>query len=118
MKKHLSILIALAIVFWLVTPAMAADGQEITGTITSMTEALTKRAKVPYIRFIVKFEKVTDSGVKYEDSLPFMVFGTLVEEGRTYKEGQELTVVAKSREYQGRLSYTVLKFVKQAQASN
>lgn len=124
MKRHLSILIVMAIVFALFTwtpAAVANDDLIISGKITSMTEALTKKAKVPYIRFIVKFDKQIGS-VVYSDSMPFMAFGTLVEPGRTYKEGQDIEMVVKPRMYEGSLrSYTILGFVKPEvgpQASN
>lgn len=115
--KKLIILALICSLVW-IAPALAKD-EQITGKIDSITEGTTNRTNQPYLRIIVTFDKKTDSGVVYPDSLPFMVFGKLVPEGKTYKQGQDITVVAKSRYYEGRQSYTVLKFVKpEPQAKN
>jgi hypothetical protein len=110
--KKLSIFVVLTIVcslLW-IAPAMAKD-EQITGRIDQIVEGTTSTNQ-PYLRMIVTFDKKTNSGVVYSDSLPFMVFQKLVPEGKAYKAGQMITVVAKSRFFEGRQSYTVLKFVK------
>ena len=109
MHKKFAILLAIALVLsWFVVPAIAGS-EEMTITIESMVITTDKNGQ-EYVRFIVPMTLKTKNGVEYPDSFPFMAFGKLVEQAKTYKAGDTLTVVAKSRIYQDRKSYTILKF--------
>ena len=112
MKKHFTFTLAITIVLavlMIMAPAAWSAGENVTGTIESMVVKQDKNGN-EYVRFIVPLT-LKLNGVSYEDSLPFMAFGTQVEKGKTYKEGDTLTVIAKSREFQGRQSYTILKYL-------
>jgi hypothetical protein len=112
MKKHFPILLAIIVIFmftFFVSQSWAA-GEKVSGTISNMVVKQDKNGN-EYVRFIVPLT-LNLNGISYEDALPFMAFGAQVEEGKTYKEGDVLTVIAKSREFQGRQSYTILKYVK------
>jgi hypothetical protein len=63
-----------------------------------------------YVRFIVE-EARELSGIKYNTSVAVMAFGETVQAAKSYREGQSLKAVVSSREYQGRVSYTILAFV-------
>ncbi len=94
---------------WFVIPAIAG-GEEVTGTIESMVVTLDKNQQ-EYVRFIIPMTKKTSSGIEYPDSFAFMAFGKQVEEAKTYKEGDTISVIATMRLYQGSESYTIKKFL-------
>jgi hypothetical protein len=95
-----------------VTPALAAD-KVIKATVQSAIEK-TGSDGMPYIRFIINENRVkTIGGVEYpyEVGVAIMCFGDLVEEGRKLSQGSELHAIAQEREWQGRKSYVLLKFL-------
>jgi hypothetical protein len=109
MRKHLLVtLLIIAVMCW-AAPAIAQN-DEVTFTVDSMISKIGSNGK-EYVRFIGSFELVSESGIKYPDALPFMAFGKLVEEAKTYKTGDTVSVIAKARTFEGRNSYTILKFV-------
>jgi hypothetical protein len=111
MRKHLWIAVLAIVALSLIVSAPAfAKGIELTGKIESVTVKLDKNGK-QYVRFIVPVEGVTQQGTKYEESLPVMAFGDHVARAKTMKAGQILKVVVQPREYQGRQSYTILKYM-------
>jgi len=110
MKHRLSVVIVLAIVLAFATVSWAKP-VEISGTIEQMVSKIGTNGK-PYVRFIVPVSGKTESGVAYMQSLPFMAFGDLVTDAKLYKEGQVVKCVAEMRYYNGRQSYTILKFIK------
>ena len=109
MKKHFNVALAILIALMLTVSITWAAGEKVTGVIDSMVVKQDRNGN-EYVRFIVPLT-LNLNGVSYEDALPFMAFGAQVEEGKTYKEGDTLTVIAKSREFQGRQSYTILKYL-------
>ena len=112
MKKHFTFILAITIVlaiFIIMAPTAWSAGEKVSGTISSMVVKQDKNGN-EYVRFIVPLT-LNLNGIAYEDALPFMAFGSQVEQGKTYKEGDVLTVIAKSREFQGRQSYTILKYL-------
>lgn len=109
MKKHFTILFAILVVFMLTVSTSWAAGEKVSGTIQTMVVKQDKNGN-EYVRFIIPLT-LNLNGVSYEDALPFMAFGAQVDQGKTYKEGDVLTVIAKSREFQGRQSYTILKYL-------
>ena len=110
MNKHLTI-VALTIVLALICsiPAWAA-GQEVSGTIESAVTKMDKNGN-EYVRFIIPVTQKSSSGIEYEESLPFMAFGAQVDQAKTYKAGDLLKVIARSRVFQDRQSYTILKYL-------
>jgi len=76
-------------------------------------EAVTKLDKYgkEYVRFIVT-ENRELHGVKYDTTVAVMAFGETVELAKKYNQGEQLKAVCSSKEYNGRLSYTVITFLK------
>ena len=108
--KKLAILLTIALVLtWFVAPAIAG-GEEVTGVIESMVITLDKN-QAEYVRFIIPMTRKTSSGILYNDSFAFMAFGNHVEQAKTYKEGDTISVIATMRVYQGSESYTIKKFL-------
>jgi hypothetical protein len=110
MKHRLFVMVILAIVLAFATVSWAKP-VEISGKIEQKIEKIGKNGS-PYVRFIIPVVGKTESGVAYVQSLPFMAFGALVTDAKLYKEGQVLKCVAEMRYFNGRQSYTILKFVK------
>lgn len=110
MKTRLHAVLAIALLLALVITSVAwANPVEISGTIEQMVSKLDKNGN-PYVRFIVGITGKTDSGVEYPQSVPFMAFGALEPAAKAYKEGDTLNVVAEPRVFNGRTSYTILKY--------
>jgi hypothetical protein len=108
MKKFSWIIAILAIVCF-ATVSVAADS-ELETTISQMKVFKNKNGETN-VRFICPIVKNLN-GMSYNDSLPVMVFDeALVAQAQTYKEGDALKAIVKSREFKGRQSYTVLKFI-------
>lgn len=109
MKRLILILLACAL---FVAPAFAAD-KVVKATIQSAIEKVGSDGN-PYIRFIVTETRTkTIGGVEhpYEVGVAVMCFGDQVEEGRKLSQGDELHAIAQEREWQGRKSYVLLKFL-------
>lgn len=109
MKKVILILLACVL---FVAPAFAAD-KVVKATIQSAIEKNGSDG-LPYIRFIVNENRVkTIGGVEYPYTVgvTIMCFGDHVEEGRKLTQGDELYAIAQEREWQGRKSYVLLKFL-------
>jgi hypothetical protein len=109
MKRLILILLAVAFV---VAPAFAAD-KVVKATIQSAIEKNGSDG-MPYIRFIINENRVkTIGGVEYPYTVgvTLMCFGDLVEEARKLAQGDELHAIAQEREWQGRKSYVLLKFL-------
>ena len=109
MRKY-SVIAVLAIMalVWIATPAVAKP-LEIEVTITSVTVALDKNGN-QYVRFIAPVTQTTDKGSQVPVELPIMAFGPHVEQAKTMKAGQQLKVTVLSRYFQGRQSFTILKY--------
>lgn len=108
-KRIMIALLAILVIFMLTVPVAWSAGEKVTGQITAMVVKQDKNGN-EYVRFILPITMKLE-GVEYTDALPFMAFGAQVDKGKTYKEGDTLTVIAKSREFQGRQSYTILKYL-------
>ena len=110
MKHRLSVVIVLAIVLAFATVSWAKP-EEISGTIEQMVVKKDKNG-AEYVRFIVPVIGTTESGVSFPQSLPFMSFGAVAIPAKLYKEGQTFKCVAEYSYYNGKKSYTILKFIK------
>lgn len=113
--KHLSKFTAFLLVITMclgVAVAMAED-KKMSMTIDQLTLA-TDRNGAPYARFIID-EKRQIEGVGYEVGVPVMVFGgsnkALYDQIAAMKNGDKITAICSSREYQGRKSYTMIALV-------
>jgi hypothetical protein len=111
MKKIMTILLAIAVLAFMVSPVPAADSR-IDTTIDSITIAKTKNQN-EYVRFIITEPRTLD-GVEYNRSLPVMAFGEdHVTVAKTYNKGDNLKAVVNFRKLDdGRESYTILQFIK------
>ena len=109
MKKYFSILLAILVVSLFIVSTSWAAGEKVSGVIETMIVKQDRNGN-EYVRFIVPLT-LNLNGISYKDALPFMAFGAQVDQAKTYKEGDTLTVIAKSREFQGRQSYTILKYL-------
>lgn len=110
MKKTITTICIFALLFGLVaiTPALAAD-KKLTAQISSVVENVTRNG-APYIRAIM-LEKNEIDGISYDAGTPLMFFREQYEAAKTLKAGDTITVIARSRVYQDRPSWTVLKVV-------
>lgn len=108
MNKFMKSLVIISLVLTFALPAMAAD-KVLNVKIQSMTEAVDRNGH-DYVRFIVG-ETRTLQGVSYDAGVPVMAFGPNVEQAKTLKEGDTLKAIVTPREFQGRQSYTIQKFM-------
>jgi len=111
--RKLAILLALTLVFGLVAmDALAAD-KVIKATIQSTIEK-TGNDGNPYIRFIINEDRtktINGTSHPYTVGVAIMCFGNQVEQARLLSQGDELHAIAQAREWQGRTSYVLLKFL-------
>jgi len=108
--KHWKLTLVIALVCMFAISNAWAKPEELTVKISQMKVAMTSTGK-EYVRFIAPIEGKTDSGVIFTQELPVMAFGDLATTAKQYKEGQTFKCVADSRFYNGRKSYTILKFL-------
>jgi len=110
-QKHIAIagLAILFIIFALTVPALALDSM-VTAPIASVDTLIDKNGN-EYVRVVITEDRSLN-GVKYETEALVMAFGRQVEAAKTLKPGDTFKGICNSREYQGRLSYTVLKVIK------
>lgn len=108
--KRLSTILAMVMVIAMATSVWAKP-EELTVKISQMKVAMTSTGK-EYVRFIAPIQGKTESGVVFEQELPVMAFGELATVAKQYKEGQTFKCIADSRFFNGRKSYTILKFLK------
>ncbi|MHC1728557.1 MAG: hypothetical protein AB9866_21575 [Syntrophobacteraceae bacterium] len=100
--------ICLAICIALCLPAFAVD-KLITTKVSSIKVANDKNG-TEYVRLMVDSPS-TVSGVSYVTATPAMAFGAHAAKAKTLKAGQVVKMIVAERDYQGRPSYTILKFV-------
>jgi len=89
-------------------PVMAAE-QRLNAEIISATVTQDRNGS-EYTRFIVQVDKKIQ-GIEYSVGVPAMAFGPLNEQAKALKAGDTLKCIASSREFQGRSSYTIIKFI-------
>jgi len=110
MKKKLlpvlGIIVMLACV--LAVPALAKD-IVLEAKVESVTLGITSAGDA-YARIIVTEER-TLQGTKYTAGVPVMAFRDLANDARKYGEGDKLKAIVSPREYQGKASYLVRKFL-------
>ena len=107
-SKIAALIAVLAIACFTAVPVYAVD-QNLNVTIESVTLAKDINGR-EYVRFIVPVNKQLQ-GVEYKDTVAVMAFGSMTEPAKTYKAGDTLNAIVKSREFQGSTSYTILKFL-------
>lgn len=112
--KTFKSMIHMAIICALVTMigamgALAAD-KILDTTVRDVTTAIDKNGS-EYIRVIVADQRELN-GVKYETEAAMMAFGPQVQEVQAIKKGDKIKAIVSGREYQGRLSYTLIKLLK------
>ena len=110
MKRNLVLFVAiLAIVsfMWAATPARAED--VVLKFKPSSVSILKDRSGNEYVRFIMPDSKEL-SGIRYSAGISVNAYREMVEQAKALKPGQEVTVVASKREYNGSTYYTILAF--------
>ena len=113
MKRIANMIAAIALCTFIVTVAVgtviAAD-KILDTTVRSVTQSIDKRGN-EYVRIIVADQRELN-GVKYETDAALMAFGAQVPEAKTIKANSKIKAIVNGREYNGRLSYTLLKLLK------
>jgi hypothetical protein len=113
MHKLKVAILTLAILGLIAVPQALAVDTVLKATIQSVTEK-TGQDGNPFIRFIINEDRSkTINGVvtPYTVGVAVMCFGSLVDEARNLSQGDQLHAIAQSREWQGRTSYVVFKFL-------
>jgi hypothetical protein len=109
--KRLSIAVLAMVLMAVLSTSVWAKPEELTVKVSQMKVAIAKNGK-EYVRFIAPIQGKSESGVVFEQELPVMAFGELATVAKQYKEGQTFKCIADSRFWNGRKSYTILKFLK------
>ena len=107
--KKLAIIATLAFALILGSIPVQAGDVILSSTIASVTPGVTSDGR-DYVRAIINTATSLD-GIEYERQVPLMFFGDLAAQAREFVAGQEIKVVAGSREYQGRPSFVAYKIV-------
>lgn len=105
----LSVVFCVAFIM-LYTPSSAQAAEKVMdATVDTLTESIDKNGD-PYIRIIVQ-ELKEIQGNKYEVGVPVMCFRDTVVKARELSPGDSFKAIVQPREYQGRSSYTLLKWL-------
>lgn len=86
-----------------------AEDMVLEGKVESAVTKLDKNGN-EYTRIIVMEEKSLQ-GISYQVGTPVMVFGEETQTAKQLNDGDTFKCIAQKRPYQGRDSYTVIKFV-------
>ena len=103
-KVFMAVAVAAFLAIWV--PSQAQD--VVLDVKVTKSDELIDRNGRPYVRFIVE-ETRELQGIKYIAEVPVMAFGSQASPAKEVKG--TLKAIADKREYQGRTSYTVLKFI-------
>ena len=109
MTKRLFALSLIMALLLLAIPALAKDVR-ITAEIQSIVFKMDKNGN-PFARIIVNETRVLD-GVEYETGVPVMAFRNTVKAVKKLSAGDTLDAIVATRQYQGRVSYTILALVR------
>lgn len=109
LKTILAITILAIITLALTLPAAAKD-LVLESTIQTMTVKNDKNGN-EYVRFLIPVEKSLN-GIAYTTTASVMCFSETAEMAKTYKEGDKFKAIVAENEYQGRMGYNLLAFVK------
>ena len=105
----LSVVFCVAFIM-LYTPSSAQAAEKVLdATIDTITESVDKNGN-PYIRIIIQ-ESRAIQGNDYIVGIPVMCFRDTVAKARELSPGDSFKAVVQPREYQGRSSYTLLKWL-------
>jgi len=107
MKKLLCIAITVFMFFGITAMAVAGD-KLIQLPIEKVFLSQDKDGK-PYARLICGEERVLN-GIKYKTTVAVTAFGDQYEPASQLKEGGTLKAIVSSKEFNGRLNYTVITF--------
>jgi len=109
MKRFTRIAIVALIVLGLFTPFAFAADKLIAAPVSSVKVAKDKNGN-EYVKLTVDTPKELN-GVQYAIGTSAMAFGPMVAKAKTVKAGQTVRMIVSEKEYLGRTSYTILKFV-------
>ena len=109
--KKLALTICLLMVVALAANVALAEDKILEATVGPMVENVTSTGQ-PYIRVIIE-EPRTKDGESYTVGVPLMFFSPngMYEAAKSLQPGQAIKVIAQSRMYEGRPSYTALKLI-------
>ncbi len=110
LKSMIQMAIICAFIVTMAAGSVIAADKILNSTVRDVTTAVDKNG-TEYIRVIVSDQRELN-GVKYETDCPMMAFGPQVQEAKAIKKGDKIKAVVSGREYQGRLSYTLIKLLK------
>jgi hypothetical protein len=108
-KNMITMAIILITLIGTMGAALAAD-KVLNTTVRDVTTAIDKNG-AEYVRLIVADQRELN-GIKYETDAALMAFGPQVQEAKSVKKGDQIKAIVSGREYQGRLSYTLIKLLK------
>ena len=108
MKFHKIAALAILFIFATIIPAMALDSM-VTAPISKVDTMIDKNGN-EYVRIVITEDRSLN-GVAYQAEALIMAFGSQVGLAKTLTPGTTFTGICSSREYQGNLSYTVLKII-------
>ena len=110
MKKLITLaILGMTVLGLIAAPVMAAEFM-LNAKVQSVT--LSKDTNGAEYARLIGNEKRALNGVEYEVALPAMAFKDLVKEARKIKAGDTIKAICQKRLYQGRESFTIVKFVK------
>lgn len=103
-------LLILTVVFCMLSSLAIAGDIMLDATVESTVIGFDKNGD-QYVRIIIQEER-TLQGISYEVGVPVMAFRENLEPAKKLGEGDILKAIVQAREFQGRMSYTILKIVK------
>jgi hypothetical protein len=106
-RLFIVVICATLVLLW--SPAAFAVEKVLETKAESITEAIDKNGNA-YIRIIVE-ENKTLQGNTYSIGIPVMCFRETVDKARLLNPGDSFKAIVQPREFQGRSSYTLLKWL-------
>lgn len=110
MKKHIAIVVVIAVSMFTIAANLFAADQLINAKIGSVIEKLDKNGN-PFSVVIIE-ENRTLNGVSYAAEVVGTAFRSAHEQVKTIKPGEIVKLIAEEREYNGSKAYTIRALVK------
>ncbi len=109
--KKLALTICLLMAAGMIAGTALAADKMLEVTVGPMVEGITSTGQ-PYVRVIIDEPRTMD-GEAYTVGVPLMFFSSngMYEAAQNLQPGQAIKVIAQSRMYEGRPSYTALKLL-------
>ena len=110
MRKFSVIVIMVCFFAMLISFGMASAAEVLLKAKADTVSINLDKNGAEYVRIICTETKAIQ-GVEYEIGTPVMAFGTHVAEAKLLKNGDKFSAIVQKRTFEGRDSYTVLKWV-------